>query len=72
MIGPAEIDDLMAEYAETLKKEGRNTPEALTWPPTCAGTPAQRSAPASSGVRNWSQALLLFRTFIGSMLGRQP
>jgi hypothetical protein len=46
MIGPAEIEELMSEYAEALKKEGTNVPaETLTWPPTSPSAPTQQARP---------------------------
>jgi hypothetical protein len=39
MIGPAEIDELMSDYAEALKKRKNVPAEAVTWPPSYPSTP---------------------------------
>jgi hypothetical protein len=40
MIGEAEIEELMCEYAEALKRDGVDVPEP-SWPVTLATTPEE-------------------------------
>jgi hypothetical protein len=45
MIGPAEIEEIVSDYAEALKKEGCNVPtEGLTWPLSCT-KPSEPTSP---------------------------
>ncbi len=67
MIGPAEIDELMAEHAEDLKNKGTNVPEALTWPLTYPSATTQQFEPISLTLRlRWSFTMLSPET-VGSV-----